>query len=75
MPTTQHEELRAAIVRAREVLAAHPNDPPAPELATLIGAAEPFANFTQAVPPPQPRPMATEVTEVTGTVVPDGTGP
>ncbi|WP_439678354.1 hypothetical protein [Embleya sp. MST-111070] len=28
MPTTRHEALRAAILDARDALAAHPNDPP-----------------------------------------------
>ncbi|MFE3203778.1 hypothetical protein ACWGR4_40185 [Embleya sp. NPDC055664] len=55
MPTTRHEELRAAIVQAREALTAHPDAATSPALAALIAAAEPFANFTQAVPPPTTR--------------------
>ncbi|WP_439678230.1 hypothetical protein [Embleya sp. MST-111070] len=71
MPTTQHEVLRAAILDARDALAAHPNDPPAPTLAALIGAAEPFANFTQAVPPPERRPLPADPTHT----IPDDAGP
>ncbi|GCD92718.1 hypothetical protein [Embleya hyalina] len=55
MPTTRHEELRAAIVRAREALTTHPDAATSPALAALVAAAEPFANFTQAVPPPPTR--------------------
>jgi len=55
MPTTRHEALRAAIERARVALAAHPDTATSPALAELVAAAEPFANFTQAVPPPPPR--------------------
>ncbi|WP_101897548.1 hypothetical protein [Embleya scabrispora] len=55
MPTTRHEELRAAIVQAREALTAHPDAATSPALADLVAAAEPFANLTQAVPPPTTR--------------------
>ncbi|MET7300553.1 hypothetical protein [Embleya sp. NPDC005575] len=55
MPTTRHEELRAAITAARGALAAHPDAATAPALVDLIAAAEPFANFAPAVPPPAPR--------------------
>ncbi|MFE5325071.1 hypothetical protein ACFRCG_01435 [Embleya sp. NPDC056575] len=61
MPTTRHEELRAAILRAREALAEHPDAETSPALAALVAAAEPFANFTQAVPPPTTRPLETRL--------------
>lgn len=55
MPTSRHEDLRAAITCAREALAAHPDAATSPALAALITAAEPFANFAPAVPPPAKR--------------------
>ncbi|MFF7244499.1 hypothetical protein ACFZBU_11445 [Embleya sp. NPDC008237] len=58
MPTTRHEELRAAVTAARRALAAHPDAATSPALADLIAAAEPFANFAPAVPPPKRRASA-----------------
>ncbi|MYS86281.1 hypothetical protein [Embleya scabrispora] len=55
MPTTRHEELRAAVTAARRALADHPDAATSPALADLIAAAEPFANFAPAVLPPPPR--------------------
>jgi len=54
MPTTRHEALRA-IERARVALAARPDTATSSALAELVAAAEPFANLTQAVPPPESR--------------------
>ncbi|MFE3199163.1 hypothetical protein [Embleya sp. NPDC059237] len=55
MPTGRHEELRAAITRARAALAEYPDAETAAAPAALIAAAEPFANFSQAVAPPPRR--------------------
>ncbi|OPC76756.1 hypothetical protein B4N89_45580 [Embleya scabrispora] len=55
MPTSRHEALRAAITHARAVLAEHPNTETSTALLALIAAAEPFANFSQAVAPPPRR--------------------
>ncbi|WP_101897534.1 hypothetical protein [Embleya scabrispora] len=70
MPTSRHEALRAAIIHAREVLAEHPDAETSAVLDALIAAAEPFANFSQAVGPPPRRVAALREDAEPGTVLP-----